>query len=227
MSFFLHHESKTLKYAVFAAILLSLGLIHRVEAQSGRRGPKPAPSRTPLPTTVPEELETTSAPTLPAARLDQRVQLLIGRQRTKRRLQSEDTIFASFVNRLTADPNVAGSSIGDLKRQEAVIRAKGETESFVVLLSFEIDSFQNGTIILNSPDLQIEYQILAPVTGKNLTKGKIYFQSIGGGRMRKSEWPGGTPIKITAEAAGIEAADHVHDWLRLDEVRKRRQTSNN
>lgn len=222
MSFFLHRESKTLKYAGFAAILLSLGLIGRVEAQSGRRGPKPSPSRAPVPTTPPSnDPEAKLAASLPLGALEQKVHLLIGRQRTKRRLQSEDTIFASFVNRLTADPNVAGTSIGDLKRQEAVIRAKGETESFVVLLSFEIDSFQNGTIILNSPDLQIEYQILAPITGKKLTKGKIYFQSIGGGRMRKSEWPGGTPIRITAEAAGIEAADHVHDWLRLDEVRKK------
>jgi hypothetical protein len=228
MSFFLQRESKTLKYAGFAAILLSLGLIGRVEAQSGRRGPKPSPSRTPVPTTPPSnDPEARLAPTLPSGALAQKVHLLIGRQTTKRHLQSEDTIFASFVNRLNAYPNVTGSSIGDLKRQEAVIRAKSEAESFVVLLSFEIDSFQNGTIILNSPDLQIEYQILAPVTGKKLTKGKIYFQSIGGGRMRKSEWPGGTPIKITAEAAGIEAADHVHDWLRLDEVRKRRHSSNN
>jgi hypothetical protein len=92
-------------------------------------------------------------------------------------------------------------------------------DSFIVLLKFEIDSFQNGTIILNSPDLQVEYQILAPKTGKKVSHGKVYFQSIGGGRMRKSEWPGGTPIKITAEAAGIEAAEHVHDWLRLDEAR--------
>jgi hypothetical protein len=90
----------------------------------------------------------------------------------------------------------------------------------VVLLSFEIDNVQDGTIVLNSPDLQVEYQIHEPVTGKKLTKGKIYFQAIGGARARKSEWPGGTPIKITAEAAGIEAADHVHDWLRLAEARK-------
>lgn len=220
MSFFPHRDSKTLKYAGFAAILLALGLIGRVEAQSGRRGSMSKPSNPPVPT-LPEGLETTPTPTLPTARLDQRVQLLIGRQRTKRRLQSEDTIFATFVNRLTADPNVQGTSIGDLGRQDAVLRAKGETDSYVVLLSFEIDSFQNGTIILNSPDLQVEYQILEPLTGKKLTKGKIYFQSIGGGRLRKSEWPGGTPIKITAEATGIEAADHVHDWLRLQEVRKR------
>lgn len=222
MSFFLHCQRKTLRYAGFAAILLSLGMVGRVHAQSGRRGPKPPPSRTPLPMPSPsEDLETKPTTLLPFGGLNQKVHLLIGRKITKRHLQSEDAIFASFVNRLNAYPNVTGASLGDIKRQDAVIQARRETESFVVLLSFEIDSFQNGTIILNSPDLQIEYQILAPRTGKKLTHGKVYFQSIGGGRMRKSEWPGGTPIRITAEAAGIEAADHVHDWLRFDEVREK------
>ncbi len=147
--------------------------------------------------------------------------MIIGRQPTRKRLQSEDVILASFVKRLNQYPNVSATSVGDLKHSEAVTRAKAEAESFVVLLSFEIDSFQGGTIILNSPDLQIEYLVLAPRTGKKQTKGKVYFQAIGGGRMRKSDWPGGTPIKITPEAAGSEAADHVHDWLRLTEMRKR------
>lgn len=222
MSFFLHHQRKTLKFAGFAVILLSVGWIDRADAQSGRRGPKPTPERSPVPTIIPpDEPESKPALPLPSGSLNERVQLLIGRQTTKRHLLSEDAIFASFVNRLNSYPNVRSTSIGDLKRQDAVIQAKRETESLVVLLSFEIDSFQNGTIILNSPDLQVEYQILAPRTGKKLTKGKIYFQSIGGGRMRKSEWPGGTPIKITAEATGTEAADHVHDWLRLEEVRRK------
>jgi hypothetical protein len=152
--------------------------------------------------------------------LRQRVQLLIGRQPTRKHLQSEDVIFASFVKRLSEYTNVSATSVGDLKHTEAVIRARTEAEAFVVLLSFEIDSFQGGTIILNSPDLQIDYLVLAPQTGKKQTKGKVYFQAIGGGRMRKSEWPGGTPIRITPEAAGVEAANHVHDWLRLDELRK-------
>ena len=158
----------------------------------------------------------------PPGSLKQHVRLMIGRHSTQRHLQSEDVIFASFVKRLSSFPNVATTAIGELKRQEAVIQAKNISDSFVVLLSFEIDSFQNGTIILNSPDLQIEYQILAPRTGKKLTKGKIYFQSIGGGRMRRSDWPGGTPIRITAEAAGTEAAEFVHDWLRLEEARNQK-----
>lgn len=220
MSFFLQNQSKTLKYAGFAALLLSFSFAGRVEAQSGRRTSKPVPAPSPDPLTLPEGASKPNSRYL--VPLNEKVTLLIGRHQTKRRLPSEDTIFASFVNRLTEDPNIHGSSIGDMGRQDAVLRARNETQSLVVLLSFEIDSYQNGTIILNSPDLQVEYQILEPVTGKKLTKGKIYFQSIGGGRMRRSEWPGGTPIKITAEAAGIEAADHVHDWLRLAEVQRKR-----
>jgi len=225
MSFFLTPESKTLKSFGLAALLLLFGLLDSTEAQSGRRVAKSEPASSPAPT--PTSVSTPDSPNtdLPltplAGGLQQKVQLLIGKQPTRRHLQSEDVIFASFVKRLSQYPNVLATSVGDLKHTEAVIRARTETESFVVLLSFEIDNFQRGTIILNSPDLQIDYLVLAPRTGKKQTTGKVYFQAIGGGRMRKSDWPGGTPIKITPEAAGTEAADYVHDWLRLDEMRKR------
>ena len=225
MSFFLTAQSKTLKSFGLAAFLLLFGLFDSIEAQSGRRAPKPQPAGSPAPS--PTSAATPGSPntdlplTPPLGDLQQKVQLLIGKQPTRKRLQSEDVIFASFVKRLTQYTNVLVSSIGDLKHTEAVIRARTEAESFVVLLSFEIDSFQRGTIILNSPDLRIDYLVLAPRTGKKQMTGKVYFQAIGGGRMRKSDWPSGTPIKITPEAAGIEAADYVHDWLRLDEMRKR------
>lgn len=225
MSFFLTTKSKTLKSFGLAALLLLFGLSDSTQAQSGRRVTKSQPAGTPAPT--PSSIAVPDSPTadLPltpmSGGLQQRVKLLIGKQPTRKHLQSEDVIFASFVKRLTQYTNVTVTASGDLKHTEAVILAKTEAEAFVVLLSFEVDSFQGGTIILNSPDLQIDYLVLAPQTGKKQTKGKVYFQAIGGGRMRKSEWPGGTPIKITAEAAGMEAADHVHDWLRLDEMRKR------
>jgi hypothetical protein len=218
MSFFVHSEHKTFRLLGLAALLLSFGVWDQVEAQSGRRVTKPQPDTSPIatPAPTPDIQPATNA-------LHHQVRLLVGRRPTSKHLQSEDIIFASFINRLNEYKNVIGSSIGDLKEAQAVQRARSETEQFVVLLSFAIDSFQGGTIILNSPDLQVEYVVLEPRTGKKRTKGKIYFQAIGGGRMRKSEWPGGTPIRITPQAAGIEAAEHVHDWLRLDEMRNQQK----
>lgn len=220
MHFFLSScKHRNLKRFTLAVVLLSASLAETVEGQSGRKTRSPEPRIPPPPaSTNHTDVPLSSKPLVP---LSNRVNLLLGRQPTHRRLQSESAIFASFVNHLNQDPNISTNTMGDIKHADAVRRAKDETEGYVVLLSFSIDSFQNGTIILNSPDLQVEYEVLAPLTGKKLTKGKIYFQSIGGGRMRKSDWPGGTPIKITAEATGIEAADIVHDWLRLQEVKKR------
>jgi hypothetical protein len=222
MSFFLN-QSKSAKYLGFAAFLL-LALLEQVNAQSGRRASKPPSASNPVssPVTNSETSEAETEKTVPAGDLQQKVQLLIARQPTRKHLPSEDAILASCIKRLNQYSNVSGTSLGDLKHHQAVRRAKAETESRVVLLSFEIDSFQGGTIILNSPDLVIEYLVLAPGTGKKETKGKVYFQAIGGGRMRRSDWPNGSPIKITPEAAGIEAAEHVYDCLRLAEIRKRR-----
>jgi len=225
MSLFLTPESKTLKSFGLAALILLFGLFASTEAQSGRRATKSQPASTPASTPIsvstPDSANTDLPLTPLLGGLQQKVPLLIGKQSTRRQLQSEDVIFPSFVKRLNQYTNVLATSIGDLKHTEAVIRARTEAESFVVLLSFEIDNFQRGTIILNSPDLQIDYLVLAPHSAKKQTTGKVYFQAIGGGRMRKSDWPGGTPIKITPEAAGIEAADYVYDWLLLDEMRKR------
>ena len=141
------------------------------------------------------------------------MRLLVARQVTSKQLPSETTIYASFIKRLNEFTNVSGTSIGDLKRQQAILRAREETESFVVLLQFEIDNFQEGSLVLNSPDLEVKYFIFAPGTGQEKAKGKVYYQAIGGAGMRKDNWPNGPPIKITVEAAGIEAAERVHDWL--------------
>jgi hypothetical protein len=129
---------------------------------------------------------------------------------------SEDSIFASFVNRLSEIANVTTTSAGDLKREAAIARAKKETDAFVVLLEFDIDSFQNGTIILNSPDLNVKVLALSPHTGQEKFKGKIYYKAVGGGVMKRDNWPNGTPIKITPEAVGVEAAEQILDWLVLE-----------
>ncbi|HEV7798993.1 MAG TPA: hypothetical protein VGO73_12585 [Pyrinomonadaceae bacterium] len=199
-----------------ALALLLFGVTLEAEAQSGRRATKPS---SPATSTPPAPIVTTEKPEtekpLAAGQLPSKVRLLVARQPTSKHLLSEDQIFASFVKQLNRYENIEASSIGDTKEGQAVERAKAETEAFVILLKFDIDSFQSGTIIMNSQDLEIEYSVLAPRSGKRQTKGKVYFQGIGGGRMRKSDWPNGTPIRITPDAAGMEAADGLYFWLKL------------
>lgn len=226
MSLFPHLEPKSRKQWGFTLLLLLLGLAleaGETEAQSGRRSATPsAPVNSTPPAPVAIENPNPGEKPLALGELPAKVRLLVARQPTSRRLGSEDQIFASFVKQLNRYDNIEATSIGDVKEGQAVERAKTETEAFVVLLKFDIDSFQGGTIIMNSQDMEIEYAVLAPHTGKKQTKGKVYFQTIGGGRMRKSDWPNGTPIRITPEATGIEAADGLYFWLKLAAAKKER-----
>ncbi|MDQ1707992.1 MAG: hypothetical protein QOJ88_1203 [Pyrinomonadaceae bacterium] len=221
MSLFLRLKRQRQRHCGLAVVLVlfAVGLeAAEAEAQSGRRASKPAsPASVPAATTTEiADAEKILAPgELPAS-----VRLLVARQPTSKHLPTEDQIFASFVKHLNRYDKVDAASIGDLKEGLAVERARTETKAFVILLKFEIDSFQSGTIIMNSRDLQVEYAVLAPQTGKRQTKGKVYFQGIGGGRLRKSDWPNGTPIRITPEGAGIEAADGLYFWLKLAALRK-------
>ncbi len=222
MSSFFRLKSQNSNQWLFLAALLLLGISIEAQAQSGRRG---ANSSTPVtstapPTTTAEHSNSDSAEHLSGGALPSKVRLLVARQPTSKRLQSEDVIAASFVKRLNQYANLECSSIGDNKESQTIASAKAETNAFVVLLKFDIDSYQSGTIILNSQDLEIEYLVFAPRTGKKQTKGKVYFQGIGGGRMRKSDWPNGTPIKITPEAAGIEAAESLYSWIALTAAQK-------
>lgn len=197
-------------------LLLGIGIgSGEAKAQSGRR--TAAPSAPPVGTNE----NSSRAPEKPLGSLPNKVRLLVARQPTSKHLGTEDQIFASFVKQLNRYENIEATSVGDLKEGQAVERAKAETEAFVILMKFDIDSFQNGTIITNSQDMDIEYFVIAPQTGKKQTKGKVYFQSIGGGRMRRDGWPNGTPIRITPEGTGIEAADGLYFWLKLAAAKKR------
>jgi hypothetical protein len=220
MSLFPHFKRQGRKQWGFALVLVLFGVTLdalEAEAQSGRHAAKPPSPATSTPTAAatPNESPALNSKPPTAGEFSSKVRLLVARQPTSKHLHTEDQILASFVKHLNQYENIEATSIGDTKESRAVERAKAEKESFVILMKFDIDSFQNGTIIVNSQDLEIEYFVLAPQTGKKQTKGKVYFQGIGGGRMRKSNWPNGTPIRITPEAAGIEAADGLYFWLKL------------
>ena len=176
------------------------------------------------PATAPQP-DSQANPKSTARQLKENVLLLVGKQPSSKRLLSEDAIFTSFLKQLGEFKNVTGTSIGDLKREAAVKRAKSETGSIVVLLKFDVDDFQNGTIILNSPDLDVRILVFEPRTGEKKFEGKVYYKAVGGPMLKRDNWPTGTPIRITTEAVGIEAAEQVRDWLIVEEIRKNPRSS--
>jgi len=201
------------KKGFFAASSLLLLLATQTMAQSGRRAPKPSPTPTP-------QTDAEVVPKSDARELKQRVSLLVGSEPSSKHLLSEDAIFAGFVQHLGEFKNVKTTSMGDIKRDRAVKRAKSETESIVVLLQFDVDEFQSGTVILNSPDLDVKILVFEPKTGQKKFEGKVYYKAVGGPMLRKDNWPTGTPIRITTEAVGIEAAEQVRDWLLVQDIKK-------
>jgi hypothetical protein len=208
-------QRKRHRKGIFAASGLLLLLSTPAIAQSGRRAPKPAETPVSLP-------KSDSAGSKNNAReLKQRVSLLVGREPSSKHLLSEDAIFADFLKHLGDFKNVSYTSMGDIKRDRAVKRAKTETDSPVVVLQFDVDEFQSGTLILNSPDLEVHVYIFEPKTGQKKFEGKVYYKAVGGPMLKKDNWPTGTPVKITTEAVGIEAAEQVRDWFLVQDIQKK------
>ena len=206
-----------LKIGFCACLLLIFvaGTLTQATAQSGRRSAsRPITSATPSAGSV-ENPNDKQTETHRAEQRAVRVKLLLARQPTSKHLPTEDVIAASFFKRLSQYEDVECVSIGDLKQSQAAARARTEPDSFVVVLKFDINHYQSGTVIPNSQDLEVEYFALAPGTARKQAKGKLYFQTIGSGRMQKSEWPNGAPVKITPEAAGIEAAETLYQLLQI------------
>jgi hypothetical protein len=190
-----------------SALLLACGAAY---AQSGRRAPR---SSAP-PEAVGEASASPSPTPAPAGpRRDLKgVTLLVGVEfKGGADGPAARVIFDNFAVHL-ANAGAKVSSLGESKREVAVKRAQSEAEAYVVWLQLEKDSFQNGQIVVNSPDLAVKYSVFEPRTGESKAKGKVFYQAMAGPRGRAGSTD---PVKITAEAAGIEAADRVIDWFML------------
>ena len=203
------------KKGLFAASGLLLLLATQTIAQSGRRAPQPHPGPAPTPPQT-DEITPQNGPRA----LKRRASLLVAREPSSKHLLSEDAIFKDFLSRLGEFKNVTATSIGDTKRDKAVKRAKTETDSIVVLMQFDVDEFQSGTIILNSPDLDVKLLVFEPKTGQKKFEGKVYYKAVGGPMLKRDNWPNGTPIRMTKEAVAIEAAEQVRDWLLVQDIKK-------
>lgn len=203
--------------SVFVVSSLLVLLATEALGQSGRRAPKPPPT----PATTPQT-ETGSKPKSDGRELKQKVALVVAREVSSYGLLSEEAIFASFVARLKEFANVSVTEVGNLKRDHAEKRAKTETEAAVVLVQYDIDEFQAGSIIVNPQDMDMKIFVFAPQTGQKKFEGKVYYKSAGGPMLRRDNWPSGTPVRMTTEAVGIEAAEQVRDWLIVQEQKKKK-----
>ncbi len=203
-----------------AFVVSTLLLLFSIDtlAQSGRRAPKP-----PQPPVTSPESETTERPKAANGReLKHKISLVVARELSSDRLLSEEAIFSHFVRQLGEFTNVTVTDIGDLKRDQAVKRAKKETDAAVVLVQFDVDEFQAGTIIVNPTDLDVKILVFAPQTGQKKFEGKVYYKAVGGLMVKRDNWPSGTPIRMTTEAVGIEVAEQVRDWLIVKEQKRKK-----
>ena len=186
-------------------------------AQSGRRAPKPP--QTPVTTPQPEAA---ARPAATGRELKHKVSLVVARELSSHRLVSEEAIFSHFVKQLSEFTNVTVTDAGDLKRDNAVKRAKKESDAAVVLVQFDVDEFQAGTIITNPTDLEVKILVFAPHTAQKKFEGDVYYKSVGGLMLKRDNWPSGTPVRMTTEAVGIEIAEQVRDWLIVEEQKKKK-----
>jgi hypothetical protein len=186
------------------SILLLLVVAAVALAQSGRRSSKPPP---PPPASAPVE------PVKPAVEQPNtsKVKLLIARQHSKKHLAGEDVIYSNVIQHLNQFADISATVIGDLKTDQAVKRAQAETETFVVVVQFEIEVFQNGKLVFNSQNLTINSSVYAPKTGDRKFKEKTYYQALGS----RTSAPVGVTIKITPEAAGISVAEQIRNGVLL------------
>jgi hypothetical protein len=207
---------------VFVVSGLLVLLATEALGQSGRRAPKPP--QTPVTTPQTEN----DAKARPSGReLKHKVSLVVAREPSSYSLLSEEAIYASFVAQLKEFANVSVTDVGQLKRDHAVKRARTETEAAVVLVQYDVDEFQAGSIIVNPQDMDVKVFVFSPQTGQKKFEGKVYYKSAGGPMLRRDNWPTGTPVRMTTEAVGIEAAEQVRDWLIVEEQKKKPQKAQN
>jgi hypothetical protein len=146
-------------------------------AQSGRRGRKSDP----VPVATPEP-EPSPTPEISSAKAKPRFEFLVGLDRNDLfanvPMYAYEGVLRSLIARLEESPVVqVGGSQANMGRGEAIRKAKAENEAYVIWLQLGLDSLSSNTQNNTTPDIIIEYSVLAPVTAKQLTFGRTYTQA--------------------------------------------------
>lgn len=179
-------------------------------AQSGRRVSAAATTPQPAPVIVPAAAE----PAKPKRALP-KVTLVVG-GRTDPKSDRAEAIFNAFVIELGA--SMRADSLGLVKHDDVLKRARAEKENYVVWLDIGRDNYEQGRVVFDSLDYTVKYEVLAPGTAEVKAKGRVYYQGMGGARTRTGE---GSVVRNTPRDAGEAAADMVLDWLAFIDAQNR------
>ena len=173
----LNHSPLLRAVAAGFAVVLVLSCASTDLAQSGRRArtSTPAPVSTPEPTPAP-------TPNTSSEKPKPRFTFLVGLDRhdgfANIPLYAYDGVLRSLVDRLDDSPVVQVSGTqSDMSRGDAVQKAKLEKEGYVVWLQLEVDTMSSNTQNSGTPDIVIQYSVLAPTTAKQVTYGRTYTQA--------------------------------------------------
>ena len=189
-----------------------------IQAQSGRRK-QPVEPAAPVPPPTPE-----ATPKPKAEQKDPDLVIIIGAERNSSYSAYPFTFYdaviegcAEVLSRGTAakvDPT--GKSVN---RSDAIKRAKQDTKTYVVLL--QLTTFNSNTSAnTNYDEIEVEYTVFAPGTGKVATNGRALQNGRRAGPVvvGPSGVPGGSAVyrEQMLKRAGQDAGDRILHALHLD-----------
>lgn len=199
-----------------AGIVVSLLMIcaSLAVAQSGRRAtPKAA---APVPTPTPEPTPVAAKPK--DAKPEFRFIVAIDKTGDFSRisLQAFSGVIRNCADRLNDSRRVAASvSTKDMSRSDAVRQAKAETEAYVVWMQLRPNTFSGQVEINGDPyNVLVQYTVLAPNTGKQVTSGNTFPQAYRNQRIRVPTSTTDGDYYLNQAARG--AAERILDHFRLN-----------
>lgn len=191
-------------------VLCVLAAFLNGQAQSGRRAPKPISPPTTTTTAPPKEPERPSP--APQNKLALKPQTLIVALDDRSAAgyipqYMSDAILRGFLGKFKERSSITITLDRNMRRKQAVERAKKETENFVVLLQLGTNQMGGGLGDVSPEGLIVGYVVFTPGTAKIKDQGRVYVRpsrSILGQRI-----PTARTVDAQLNEAGRETASRV------------------
>jgi hypothetical protein len=159
------------KFQIVGTVLMLVAVCAIAQAQSGRRQPKtvpaaPVPTPTPEPTPEPKKQDT-----------DSDLGFIIAADRYTNMNSYPwsyfDAVMVGCAGRLRSGSSASVDiAQQDMNRSDAIKRAKSEVTTYVVLIKLKMDDMARSY-----DDLEVEFTVFAPKTGKVVVFGTAYQNS--------------------------------------------------